>query len=164
VDTQSILNVDDYAPARYHRSTTLRQGGFTVHEAATGGEALQKLSLRPALVLLDVNLPDIDGFEVCRRIRADPQASGTIVIHMSASRLGSRDQVRGLENGADLFLAEPTDGEVLVATVKALLRARVAEAAVRHANESLLSLICCRMNCSSRYGACCCRRSCWADA
>src|SRR5437016_2448471 len=127
-----ILNVDDFAAGRYGRSQILRRAGFTVHEAATGAEALQMLSLRPALVLLDVNLPDIDGLEVCRRIRADPETASAIVVHISASSLNPRDWIAGLDNGADLYLAEPIDGEVLVATVKALLRAHDAEGALRH--------------------------------
>src|SRR5439155_16820144 len=96
-----ILNVDDFAAGRYGRSQILRQAGFAVHEAATGAEALQMLSLRPALVLLDVSLPDIDGLEVCRRIRANPETTSTIVVHVSASFPNPRDWIAGLDNGAD---------------------------------------------------------------
>src|SRR5262245_43899080 len=65
-----ILNVDDYLPARYARTEVLRRAGFEVAEASTGAEALRLVvEERPDLVLLDVNLPDLDGFEVCRRIR-----------------------------------------------------------------------------------------------
>src|SRR5947207_2983035 len=135
-----ILNVDDFAAGRYGRTQILRRAGFTVHEAATGAEALQMLSLKPALVLLDVNLPDIDGLEVCRRIRADPETANTIVVHVSASQLDPHDRVHGLNNGADLYLTEPIDGELLVATVRGLLRVHAAEGALRHSNQSLRSL------------------------
>src|ERR1700722_17085877 len=95
-----VVNVDDYAPGRYGRTKVLRQAGFTVHEAATGEQALALLSHRPDLVLLDVNLPDINGMEVCRRIKENPDTAGTLVLHMSASSLLTKDQVAGLEGGA----------------------------------------------------------------
>src|ERR1700691_4653821 len=88
-----VLNVDDYSPGRYSRTKILRQAGFTVHEAATGEQALAALSHRPDLVLLDVNLPDIDGFQVCKRIKGNPDTAGTLVLHMSASSLLPRDQI-----------------------------------------------------------------------
>src|SRR5262249_57071328 len=70
---ERILNVDDYAPARYARSPALRRAGFDVLEATTGAEALRIVAdERPDLVLLDVNLPDVDGFEVCRQLRQQP--------------------------------------------------------------------------------------------
>ena len=140
MDAAYILNVDDYAPGRYSRSQLLRQSGFTVYEARSGAEALQKMSLGPAVVLLDVNLPDIDGLEVCRRIRANPETASTIIVHVTASRYTARDCIVGLENGADLYLNEPIDGEVLVATINALLRAHRAELGLRRSNESLQSL------------------------
>src|SRR5580658_8751196 len=95
--TPVVLNVDDYVPGRYSRTRVLRQAGLTVHEAGTGQEALSKLSLRPDLVLLDINLPDIDGFEVCRRIKENPDTAGTLVLHLSASSVRPKDQVAGLE-------------------------------------------------------------------
>ena len=83
---QSILNVDDYQPSLYARTKVLRQAGFAVLEASSGAQALQLLSDRkPVLVLLDVNLPDMTGFEVCKRIRANPITAGTTVVHISAS-------------------------------------------------------------------------------
>jgi CheY-like chemotaxis protein len=69
---QLILNVDDYEPQRYQRSAILRRAGFHVIEACSGREALDLVRERqPALLVLDVNLPDIDGMEVCRRLKAD---------------------------------------------------------------------------------------------
>lgn len=68
-----ILVVDDYDAGRYATTRTLTSAGYAVIEAATGAEALQKVKeAHPDLVILDVNLPDIDGFEVCQRIKADP--------------------------------------------------------------------------------------------
>src|SRR5689334_1314745 len=69
-EMQAILNVDDYHPSRYARTKLLQQAGFNVIEAATGQAALDAIyDKKPVLVLLDVNLPDISGFEICRRIK-----------------------------------------------------------------------------------------------
>jgi len=132
-----ILNVDDYDPGRYARTKILRQAGFEVREAASGTEALQLLAIQPDIVLLDINLPDVDGFEVCRRIKADPSTAGIFVLHLSASNIRDTDRVIGLNNGADSYLTEPIAPEVLVATVRALLRARGAEEALRRSNRGL---------------------------
>jgi two-component system sensor histidine kinase/response regulator len=134
----SILNVDDYQPSLYARSKVLRQAGFSVLEARNGGRALQMLSdLKPPLVLLDVNLPDMSGFEVCQRIRATPAIADTTIVHISASSNQTKHQVYGLDAGADSYLVEPVEPEVLIATVKAFLRARQAEEALRQSNEDL---------------------------
>ena len=134
----SILNVDDYRPSLYARSKVLRQAGFEVFEATNGAGALQMLSdLKPPLVLLDINLPDMTGFEVCKRIRATPNIAGTTVVHISASSSQTRHQVYGLDSGADSYMVEPVEPEVLIATVKAFLRTRQAEDALRRSNEDL---------------------------
>src|ERR1700722_1011738 len=96
-EPQLILNVDDYAPGRYARTKILRQAGFTVIEAQTGAETLRLVDeLKPSLILLDVNLPDMNGFEVCRRIREDSHTAGTTIIHVSASNVQPHHQVFGL--------------------------------------------------------------------
>jgi signal transduction histidine kinase len=135
-----ILNVDDYAPGRYARSRILRQSGYAVLEASSGTEALRLLENRPDVVLLDINMPDVDGLEVCRRIKSNPETANIIVMHMSASSIQDADLVAGLNNGADSYLTEPIGPEVLVATVRALLRARKAEEALRQSNQDLREL------------------------
>src|SRR5688500_12116529 len=80
-----VLNVDDYEAGRYATSRVLRQAGFDVAEAATGTDALRLVvSEHPDLVLLDVNLPDVDGFEVCRQIKTHPDTSTIPVLYLSA--------------------------------------------------------------------------------
>ena len=134
----SILNVDDYVPGRYARTKILRQLGFPIFEAGTGEEALEMIVRhRPALVLLDVNLPDMSGFDVCRRIRNNPETASTTIVHMSASSIQSEHQVLGLDAGADGYIVEPVEPEVLVATLNAFLRARRAEDALRKTTEEL---------------------------
>jgi len=135
-----ILNVDDYAPGRYARTKILQQAGFAVLEAGSGTAALALLKMEPDIILLDINLPDVDGFEVCRRIKADPSTAGIFVLHLSASSIQDADRVTGLNNGADSYLAEPVAPEVLVATIRALLRARRAEDALRRSNKYLREL------------------------
>lgn len=141
-----VLNVDDHEPARYAKTRILRSGGLQVIEAASGEDALRMVSeCRPDLVLLDVKLPDMNGFEVCRRIKDDPSVANTIVIQNSASFVGGDDKVRGLEGGADTYLTSPIEPSVLLATVRALLRLRNAERELAKSRESyrvLISQIC----------------------
>lgn len=126
----TVLVVDDNPSGRYATSRMLRAAGFAVLEAGTGGEGLA-LSQGADLVVLDVNLPDIDGFEVCRRIRSNGQTARVPVIHLSATFVKDVDKVHGLEAGADGYLTHPVEPPVLVATVNAFLRARRAEDAMR---------------------------------
>lgn len=137
-----ILNVDDYQPGRYARTKLLSRAGFRVQEAASGEQALRLLETNPEpeLIVLDVNLPDIHGFEVCRRIKTNPDTAHVIVMHLSASNIASSDKIRGLNSGADTYLTEPVDDEVLLATIRALLRARSAEEALRRSNQDLQQL------------------------
>jgi two-component system, sensor histidine kinase and response regulator len=133
-----ILNVDDHEPGRYAKSRLLKQAGYTVAEAASGSQALELAALhRPLLIMLDVNLPDISGLEVCRRIKSHPDLGSTPVLQVSASAITNGDQVGGLDNGADAYLIEPVDPDVLLATVRALLRMRKAEAELEQANRAL---------------------------
>lgn len=128
-----ILNVDDNDFSRRAVSRILEKDGFRVLEAATGEDALRLVQENPDLVLLDVNLPDVSGYEVCRRIKADPAGFFIPVVHLSATMVTSRDWATGLENGADGYLTHPVDRVVLLGTVNSLLRARRAEAEARQA-------------------------------
>lgn len=121
-----ILHVDDNRATRYTIGRTLEREGFKVSEAVTGREGV-RLARDADLVILDVKLPDIDGFEVCRRIKADPKTAEIPVLHLSATYVTYEAQAAGLEGGADGYLVQPVDDRVLVATIKALLRMRRAE-------------------------------------
>ena len=138
----TILNVDDYAPGRYSRSRILKSAGFDVLEATTGSEALQLVRThQPQLVLLDVNLPDITGFEVCRQIKQDPATAHVLVLHMSATSVTLESKLTGLAGGSDGYLTEPVHPDELVANVNALLRLKRAEEAVREANATLHAVV-----------------------
>src|SRR2546423_13501128 len=114
-----ILNVDDDDGGRYAVSRDLVRGGYEVVEARTGCEAIESTTQhQPDLVLLDVNLPDINGFEVCRRLKADPVTSSIPILHISASYLDDSSRAKGLNSGADGYLTEPVEPSVLNATVK----------------------------------------------
>lgn len=128
-DPPLILNVDDVGANRYVLSRVLSQAGFQIKEAGSGSEALRLLTTsntQPDLVLLDVHLPDIDGFEVCRRIKSDPHLAHIPVLQHSARYIRTEERVRGLDGGADAYLVSPVDPSELVANVRALLRAREA--------------------------------------
>jgi DNA-binding response OmpR family regulator/two-component sensor histidine kinase len=131
-----ILNVDDTEGARYAKARSLQHAGFEVIDATNGTDALRKVEeLRPALVVLDVHLPDLNGIEVCKIIKQRwPQ---TMVLQTSATFISSDDRVRGLDGGADTYLIQPIEPDELVATVRALLRLHAAEETTRVLNESL---------------------------
>jgi PAS domain S-box-containing protein len=126
----TILVVDDNPAGRYATSRVLRAAGFAVLEAASGSEGLV-LAAGADLVVLDVNLPDVSGFEVCRRIRSTAEMARLPVIHLSATFVRDTDKVEGLDAGADGYLTHPVEPPVLIATVNAFLRARRAEDEMR---------------------------------
>jgi PAS domain S-box-containing protein len=131
-----ILNVDDNDGARYAKSRILQGAGFEVAEAANGTDALDMVKrMCPALVLLDVKLPDINGIEVCRRIKASPESAMVLVLQTSAALTGRADKIRGLEGGADNYLAAPIEADELIANVNALLRMRQIQVDLRDSEE-----------------------------
>jgi PAS domain S-box-containing protein len=136
-----ILNVDDNDGARYAKTRILRSAGFHVLEAANGTDALAMVrDEEPALVLLDVKLPDINGIEVCRRIKADPDTNCVLVLQTSAALTNRADKIRGLEGGADNYLAAPIEADELIANVNALLRMRQTQDELRESEERFRQL------------------------
>jgi PAS domain S-box-containing protein len=133
----TILHIDDDDANRYAVSRALRKAGFNVIEGATGSEALTHARNLPDLVILDVRLPDINGFEVCRRLKSDPLTSSLPVLHLSASYTTGEDKAMGLDAGADAYLFRPVQPVELIATINALLRQKRAEAALVRANDAL---------------------------
>jgi PAS domain S-box-containing protein len=127
----TILNVNDDAVQLRVISQILRKAGWNTLEAADGTAALREARQRPDLILLDVRLPDIDGFEVCRQIKADPALADLPVVMLSAALRDDASIVAGLEGGADGYLTWPIDTAVLVSTLRAYLRARQAEEQTR---------------------------------
>jgi len=139
--TTLILNVDDNDGARYAKTRILQSAGFEVVEASNGTDALAVTQRGGvSLVLLDVKLPDINGIEVCRRIKADPDSAAVLVLQTSAALTGRADKIRGLEGGADNYLAAPIEADELIANVNALLRMRRTQAALRDSEERFRQL------------------------
>jgi CheY-like chemotaxis protein len=120
----TILVVDDRPDARYALVRTLTGAGYDVRETATGRDALRLARLFPDLILLDIALQDMDGFEVCRRLKSDSVTSGIPVVHKTAVYRDAEHRRRGLDAGADEFLTEPIDPATLVETVQRLLTRR----------------------------------------
>jgi two-component system OmpR family response regulator len=117
---ERLLLVDDEENLRSMLEAALRHLGFEVQSAATGREALAAaVADQPAVIVLDVMLPDLDGFEVCRRLRTE--GSRTPIVFLTA-RDGTEDKVRGLTLGGDDYLVKPFSLEELVARVQAVLR------------------------------------------
>ncbi len=134
--SEHILVVDDDAGGRYLKAHILRRAGFDVAEADTGKKALNLTRGGAyALVLLDVQLPDISGLDVCAQIKAfDPSI---LVLQTSAAFTGGADRAAGLAGGADAYMVEPIEPEELQATAEALLRRRRAEDALRQEHADL---------------------------
>ena len=121
-----VLNVDDHPESLYAKDRVLRLKGYTVANATTGKAALDLAHrLRPNLVLLDVHLPDIDGREVCRRIKEQPGLESIPVILVSATLRGHAANLDGLRwAGADGYIAEPFEPEILESTMRSVLKNR----------------------------------------
>jgi len=129
-----ILVVDDTEANRYTVARHLRKAGYRVTEAADGRRALEYVAQEiPDVMVLDIRMPDIDGLEVVRRIRADPRLAHLPIIHVSASFTDPESQAAGLDGGADGYLTHPVEPLVLLATVRAMLRTRTAEREARAA-------------------------------
>lgn len=116
-----ILIVEDDPDAAQLIEIVLRREGFKTLTACDGWDALHKVQEeKPALVVLDVMMPSIDGYEVCRRLRSDPDTA-TIPVLMLTARTGSRDQMTGFESGADDYAFKPIEIEDVLRRVKSLL-------------------------------------------
>ncbi|MGG3306594.1 response regulator transcription factor [Paenibacillus lautus] len=115
-----VLIVEDDAHIRRFVSINLINNGFVVSEAAFGGEAIQLFTTnRPDVVVLDIMLPDADGFEICRQLR---EIEPAVIIVFLTARGQDLDKIKGLEIGADDYIVKPFNPLELVARIKAILR------------------------------------------
>jgi signal transduction histidine kinase len=136
-----ILLVDDNEHNRYVLSRILVRAGFKVEQCGNGKEALERVKSLPDLVILDVQLPDLSGYQVCRQIKDNPLTAGVTVLQISASFVSNESKVEALEGGADGYLTHPIDATVLVATVRSLLRLKQAEAIFRQSAQQWQSTV-----------------------
>jgi DNA-binding response OmpR family regulator len=123
--TQSVLVVDDEESSRYAVSRALRAAGFRTVEAGAGAQALE-LAEYVSAVVLDVHLPDVHGFEVCRLLRHNPKTAKVPIIHVSAVYVRPEDRLTGHEAGADAYMVSPVDTAELTATIDRLVVERAA--------------------------------------
>ncbi len=120
----TVLIVDDSSADRALLRTILSRAGYAVHEVARGQEAIhQARQLRPHVVILDVNLPDMSGFDVCRAVRSEREISNVPVLMLTV-RHDDRDVVAGLDAGADDYVAKDSASEIILGRVKRLIEFR----------------------------------------
>ena len=133
-----VLNVDDNEIGRYTKSRTLKQAGFEVIEASNGAEALRAVKeQRPNLVLLDIQLPDMSGFDIARRIKGDPVTARLPVLHITATGNPEESEIGSLMSGADIFLAQPVEPQELITVVRTLLRLHTTEMGLAESEERM---------------------------
>lgn len=144
-DATTVLVVDDVPASRYALGAVLRRAGHRVLLAGSAGEALLALDARlragelPDVALVDVGLPDMSGYDLCRRMKASPSTAGLPVVHFSAVAHGSLDRCRGLDAGAEAYLTVPAEPEEIEAVVRAAARgARRRSAATNRAGRLTL--------------------------
>jgi two-component system phosphate regulon response regulator PhoB len=117
----NVLVVDDEEDVNEIVSHFLKAEGFTVHNAFDGDEAIEKATADMDLIILDIMLPKLDGYEVCRRLRSRVETETIPIIFLSA-KTEEDDQIKGLMLGGDAYLTKPVSGQVIVAHVRAVLR------------------------------------------
>jgi CheY-like chemotaxis protein len=117
----TVLVVDDRPDARYSMARPLSAAGFDVRETATGRDALRLARQQADAIVLDLVLPDMDGFDVLRRLKADPLTINIPVILKTAVHVQEGHRQRALDAGAADYFAEPFDTEALVAVVRRAL-------------------------------------------
>ncbi len=135
-----ILVVDDHPPSRMTAVALLSIEGYDVIEAGSGAAALaQVFETNPDLILLDVMMPGMDGYEVCRRLKNDEHTRLTPVVFITALD-DRRARLRGIEAGGDDFLTKPFDQSELSARVKSLVRQKRLNEDLDHAEQVLFSI------------------------
>lgn len=138
----TVLHIDDDELSRYVVARILRKAGFAMMTAKTGEEGLQLLADHSIdLIVLDVELPGMSVFDVCREIKANSKTAAIPVLHLSAHFTQGQDKAQGLDSGADAYLAQPVEPIELIATVKTLLRIRKAEESLRFLAEASKMLV-----------------------
>ncbi|MFP4483747.1 MAG: response regulator transcription factor [Spirochaetota bacterium] len=136
---ERVLVVDDEKDIRELIQYNLNKEGYLVHSVATGEEAMEAVQTQPPdAVVLDLMLPGLDGLEVCKRLKQNPETSATPVIMLTAKSEDS-DIVTGLELGADDYVTKPFSPKVLIARLRAVLR-RAAEGAEAGAEETRITV------------------------
>lgn len=122
-----VLVIDDEDATRYILRRILTRAGFEVEEARSGKEGLAMAMSAPDIIVSDINLPDMLGYDVCKRLKSNPLTVSIPILQISASFVSDESKVQALQQGADSYLTQPVEPAVLVAQVDALLRLRNTE-------------------------------------
>src|SRR5690606_4369754 len=133
--------IEDDIGKRYVIARQLRAYELDVDEAETGQQGLEMVRPHHDVVILDVKLPDMLGFEVCRRIKSDPDTASGKILELSATLVDPASRAHGLEQGADAYLVHPVEMIELIAAVRALVRLRHAERDKARAVELFLAML-----------------------
>ncbi|MGH9869726.1 MAG: diguanylate cyclase [Candidatus Polarisedimenticolia bacterium] len=127
-----VLIVDDEEANLYALRLVLESRGYNVFWASCGPEALRLAAENlPDAILLDIHMPVMDGYEVCRRLKADPRTTMIPIVFLTARHTDQEEIVRGLELGANDYITKPFNNEELLARVAVMVRVRTAEDKVR---------------------------------
>lgn len=118
----TALVIDDYGPSRYTTAHALRRAGFLVYEAKTAREGIELAEQRlPDVILLDVNLPDIHGFQVCEQLKNAPPTQHIPIVQITQTSRGDRHRSESIRAGADAFIEEPIADTELVRIVEVVI-------------------------------------------
>lgn len=140
--TIRILLAEDDADTARSTHRLLTRAGYTVAHVTTGAEVLEHVRRhRPDLVLQDRNLPDGDGLDICRQIKADPSLRNVFVVMISSSYTSKAQELEGLEGGADGYISRPVSNDELLARVAAFVRIVKLSLKLRESNEALHKLV-----------------------
>ncbi|EYF06452.1 response regulator [Chondromyces apiculatus] len=135
-----ILNIDDTDASRYLISRILNSHGYAVIEALNGLDGISLAEERqPDLIITDVKLPDLDGFEVCRALRSNPETKGIPIVMTSAMFTTSGKKGLGIESGANAYVTQPFEPLEMLALIQSLLRIRLHEREAQERAEQLLA-------------------------
>lgn len=132
----TILNVDDNEIHRYAVSQLLSHQGFAVKEATSGAEALELARNTPDAILLDINMPDMDGFEVCRKLKVMPDTAQIPVIHVTNAYKNEEARQKSLTSGAADYLMHPVDSDVLFSLLNRLIHRTAAAASAANTSNT----------------------------
>lgn len=139
--SHTVLIVDDNPAGLYVTAKILTTAGYQVLKAANGAEMRSCLLKNPDAIVLDINLPDIDGYTLCKEVKENPATSMIPVIHLSATFTDAGSHITGIQSGAEAFLAQPVHPDLLITTVQSLIQIRDVKLALRESEKKYRQIV-----------------------